>query len=260
MTSQPVREVTCPSCGQVVRVLGVSITFHNWRDQSAPCAASGVPAPPDDPVGDGKPWGTPGPGDAAVEPFASWQEQTAAAEALAKAAGLEAPDLAYALTRALGIFHMQPEWTGREIVSGTDDRSIATAQGRWEEVEAERAAQVDAMQEALNDPDVRAALNARAAVPVGDGAPGDGLRERIARTICESDGVDWNHYLTGELDLHSDYRANAGALLSGPLAPTLAALDRVRAELDRQQRTCADCRQGYDDKHTDLRRALRGEQ
>ncbi|WP_100499372.1 hypothetical protein [Geodermatophilus chilensis] len=118
------------------------------------------------------------PDDGPLDGFATWQEQTAALEDMAKAAGLDGEPCGC------------------------------------------RSAYVH---------DHGCTKFARAAVPVGDGAPGDELRERIARTICESDGVDWNHYLTGELDLHSDYRANAGALLSGPLAPTLAALDRVRA-------------------------------
>jgi hypothetical protein len=37
--------------------------------------------------------------------------------------------------------------------------------------------------------------------------------ERVARAIAASDGVDFDHYLTSELSLSTDYRRNARAAI-----------------------------------------------
>jgi hypothetical protein len=160
--------------------------------------------------------------DEPLDGFATWQEQTAALEGMARAAGL-------------------------------DDEPCGC-----------RSAYVH---------DHRCTKFARAAVPVGDGAPGDGLREQdcghyswagLMRLLDEEWPADI--FPTRYVD---DPERDAGPRIVSLMRwvqditverDTLAAaLDRVRAELDRQQRNCADCRQGYDDKHTDLRRALDGE-
>jgi hypothetical protein len=172
------------------------------------------------------------PDDAPLDGFATWQEQTAAVEALAKAAGLDDDDGQPS--------YFRDEW--RTVVVDEDDFRLACHLVRnWRGTS-------DGSDPELIDRIAAALTHARAAVPVGDGVSSDGLREELARWLYDESRLTIPQFV-------------ADALLSrSPLAPTLAALDRVRAELDRQQRNCADCRQGYDDKHTDLRRALRGEQ
>lgn len=109
-------------------------------------------------------------------------------------------------------------------------------------------------------PSCGATTRARMADHPGDAPDIGRLREEIARTICESDGADWGHYLTDELGLRSDYRKNADALLSGPLAPLLAALDRVRAlhQDGADYDLCALCSFGLSD-DCPTARAVRGD-
>jgi hypothetical protein len=133
------------------------------------------------------------PDDAPLDGFAAWQEQTAALERMAKAAGLEGR---------------------RPALPPPNPLLMATAD---------------------DTPAVPLVGPTSAAAPVGDGAPGDGLREQIARWLWERSV--WQHENWEPTDeAWSSYRhrdvwlTSADDLLAGPLAPTLAALDRVREQ------------------------------
>jgi hypothetical protein len=71
--------------------------------------------------------------------------------------------LAAVLARTLGQFHCNPEWAGERIVGDLDNPTqFAAAQGKWEEQEYERSAQIEAMEWVLDQPEVTAILAALA--------------------------------------------------------------------------------------------------